>query len=267
MKYLLIDRDHNHGDAIMALPTICALAKQLEPEPLYLCFANLKVLELAELPSNVVHVMLSEPQWRNQEMMVQMLGVGAACNFDPCHATMHPIHFLMAWAGLDVDLSDLPQPRIVVPEMDVPAYDVVLAPWANAYERKMTPTAALELYATLQQSTIIVGGPNDPVIAPSRDVRDYHSIPRAYGQSFAYVVNLMRRAKVVVTTDSGPGRLAHAAGVGDRHIILDSGITPWRSQGHPGAVQVKGRIEAGQALWNIDDIVNAIKERLCVPHS
>jgi hypothetical protein len=257
---LVIARDELIGDALMALPAICGLAERCDK--LYLAQTNRAVAALADYPANVIDVLRSEPHWRSQSMPTTVLGFAAACNYNPMRSPMHPIHMLMAWAGLEVYPDVLPQPKIRVPEVAARdevsvSYDVVLAPWTDARERTMTPLQVRQLIVALSPGNFaVLGGATDDRLALGTNAE------LGYGWPLDYVARVMRRAKCVVTIDSGPGRLAHAAGIGDRHIILDSTVTPQRSQGHPGATFVRGGIKDGQALWNIEEIVAAIKEKL-----
>ena len=252
-KILVISRDPQPGDALCHLPAICALAD--EHDTVYLAFANQQILSIADLPENVVDVLQAEPVWKRKSMLTQTLGVAASIDY--CHRTdiMHPTQHLIEWCGLPVP-AEVPQPKIRV--ADVPqsgevshAFEVVLAPWTSAPERGMTHAQATELCAALKGLDVtLIGGESDPVIVASPH--------RFYGGTYPFIVRTMRRARVVVTVDSFPNRLAHAAGI-ERHIILDSGATPWQWQSHPGAVRVQGKLVDGQATWNIDDIVNTIE--------
>ena len=69
-----------------------------------------------------------------------------------------------------------------------------------------------------------MGGKDDPRIA-------YYD--HIYGEDFAFVARTMRRAKCVVTVNAFPGRLAHAAGIGPKHIGLDAPITSWNVKATP----------------------------------
>lgn len=255
---LVIARDCQPGDALMSLPTICELAKQYEK--LYLAMTCEPVRAIADFPANVINVLDVEPEWRQHSMPVLMLGYAAAIGYRFWPGMMHPIHSLMSWAGLDLDPDVLPVPRIKIEAMDMPIYDVLLAPWARAPERTLNGTQSRELCDELHMLGLhvaLVGGAND--MQTMMDFPRAKSVTFGYwGKSFAEVANLMRAARCVVTADSFPGRLAHAAGIGDRHIILDSGATPPQTQTHPGAVMVRGWRE-GSARWNVPQIVEAVK--------
>jgi ADP-heptose:LPS heptosyltransferase len=249
---LVIARDCNHGDSLMSLPTICALAEQ--HEKVYLAMTNAKVREIAAFPGNVIDVLDAEPEWRSRGMVTQMLGVGAAIGYRFWPAMPHPIHSLMAFAGLEVDRANLPQPQIKLwAEGFGPQHDVLLAPWARATERTLSEQQSLNLAAELLARGI------EPAFAGEREQAITDRVTGYWGASFAYIGALMKAAKCVVTADSFPGRLAHAAGVGARHIILDSGATPPQTQTHPGATMILAQRGAANPEWNIGTICDNIE--------
>jgi len=254
-EILVIASDGHFGDSLMVLPAICGLAEK--HDTVWLAMRNRQILEIADLPPNVIDILNSEPQWAESTQNALWLAAGAACDYDPGKKPeMSLIHRFMLRAGLEPDLSVLPQPKIKAPppeEYAKPNFDILVAPWTTARERTMTQDQMEALAYGLEElgRLLVVGGPCDPMAYGPCEIK--------YGVPFGQVASLMQRAKCVVTVDSFGGRLAHAAGVGSRHIILDSGATPWITQAHPGAIQVKGRMEKGQALWNIEDIVAAVK--------
>lgn len=240
----------------MVLPTLCGLAEV--NDIVFYAMANAQIQEIADLPNNCVNVFDAEPYFRNRTLPVQMLGVAAAIGYRFWDEMMHPIHSLMAHAGLDLDPNVLPTPKIKIEKERVTPYDVVLAPFAKATERSLSSEDLLELaQAIAGKYTAVVGGPHEK--KRSDGAREWYD-DDYYGYSFNFIANLMQKARCVVTADSFPGRLAHAAGLTTNHIILDSGATPWQTQSHPGAVRVKGwRSSDMKAHWNIEDIVSAIE--------
>lgn len=252
MSTLVIARDCQPGDALCSLPAICGLAEQ--NDKVYLAMTCEKVREIADFPGNVINVLDVEPEWRSRSAIVQMLGVGAAIGYRFHPNMMHPIHSLMAFAGLDVDPRVLPQPKIKLDEESAVSYDILLAPWAKAKERTLNQQQSIDLYCELR-----LAGYNVAFAGAAKDAPGYGD--GFYDRPFGFVANLMRAAKVVVTADSFPGRLAHAAGIGERHIILDSGATPPQTQCHPGATMVRGQRGAvgGGATWNLTDLRETIE--------
>jgi hypothetical protein len=65
---------------------------------------------------------------------------------------------------------------------------------------------------------------------------------------------MMQEAKVVVTVDSGPSRLAHAAGI-KNHLLLSAKVVPEQWATHPGATVIRG--DAGK--WNPTEIAATIR--------
>jgi hypothetical protein len=264
-QLLVISRDEQPGDALCALPTICGLAER--HDTIFLAMTCEKVRAIADFPPNVLDVLREEPHWRNKSMPMQMLGVGAAIGYKFWPTMMHPIHSLMAFAGLDVEPATLPQPRIKASKEHAPHYDVLLAPFARAKERSLNGHQTRRLTHALHECGLtiaIMGGENEQsTMVDFPKSTDYEF--GYWGVDFPYAAALMLHAGVVVTADSFPGRLAHAAGV-KNHIILDSGATPFQTQTHPGAVMVKGwRNQGGlngEAQWNLANIVHAITEAL-----
>ncbi len=235
----------------MGLPVICALAKR--HKRLYLAMANEQVRQIADLPwydpktgtGNVVDVLHEEPEYDRQQMVTYVLGIAYGCNYlrgVKYHLTRH----LAESVGVEVD--DI-RPRIKVPDMEVPAYDVVLAPFAAAESRTLTNEEALALQDAIYKSDfsvgVITGGPKDRSFG-------LHDLP------FPEVVNLMRAAKVVITVESFGGRLA-AAVQPKHHIMLSTTATPLFMQLYggetvvpftPGKFMPEGTVNAVRALLN-----------------
>ena len=229
---LVLARDPQPGDAILSLPAICALAENYDS--LWLAMANEEVRRIAAFPENVINVVTCEPQWQWREMGVQTLGVAASIGYAHSPSMMHPTQYLMAWASVSVP-DNVPQPQLNVEDDDSEfECEILIAPWSPAEVRSLTVGETRTLYQTLAKagrSVALLGGRSDYRIDGARSI---------YGDSYPNVVRKMRRAGCVVTVDSFPSRLAHAAGV-KRHIILNSGATPKAWQGEPGASFVDGK--------------------------
>jgi hypothetical protein len=249
----------------MVLPAICGLAEKYDR--VYLAMYNRQVFAIADLPPNVVDILQSEPRWVNEKKDVLWLGAGEACDYDPGKQPARSLIWrFMERAGLvhsayldtlseEELIATLPQPKVKVSEAYRPYdTDVILAPWTTASQRRMTWEQAWDLrealYVGRKYRLLVVGGEKDPQCWPD-----------LYGASFEHVGAMMLRTRCVVSVDSFPGRLAHAVGV-KKHIVLDSTVTPWITQAHPGAIRVKGRLEGEQAMWDIPTIVKAIDEAL-----
>ena len=247
----------------MVLPAICGLAEKYDR--VYLAMYNRQVFAIADLPPNVVDILQSEPRWVNEKKDVLWLAAGAACDYDPGKQPARSLIWrFMERAGLvhsayldtlseEELIATLPQPKVKVSEAYRPYdTDVILAPWTTASQRTMTQEQARDLRDALylKYHLLVVGGENDPRCGPD-----------LYGAAFEHVGGMMLRTRCVVSVDSFPGRLAHAVGV-KKHIVLDSTVTPWITQAHPGAIRVKGRLEGEQAMWDIDEIVAAVDEAL-----
>lgn len=243
----IIARDLESGDALMALPTICALAEK--HDFIHLVMRNQEVFKIADFPENVYNGFDNVPCFVQETMPVLILGVFAAMGFQ-MRWPDHLIRMLMRYAGLEAP-EELPRPKIKVPDVCVPRYDVLLAPWTTGVERSVQGHQVLELIEKLHADNLtvgMVGGLKDP--AP-------RNVPCHYGAPYGSVAAMMQHAGVVVTAESFPGRLAHAAGVRE-HILLSSPITPDIAQGHPGTTVVKGVLKGRTPEWNLDDVMETI---------
>lgn len=249
---VVIARDELAGDALMAQPAIEGLAQKYDV--VFLAFRNEKVLEILDLPANVASLYGNEPFFNNLHLPVQMLGVFASIGFEykfPLNA--HPTETLMIFAGCGRP-DTIPQPKIKITPVDVPRYDVVLAPWSRGEVKSMQGIQALNLIREMQNkwSVALIGGPDD--LAPAS--MKAHTF---YGKDYNWVANLMIKAKCVVSVDSFPSRLAHAAGV-KRHVILNSKVVPWIWQSHPGAVEVQSTTPPSRyPEWDLQEITTAIE--------
>jgi ADP-heptose:LPS heptosyltransferase len=265
---LIVMRDEQVGDALMSLPALHALAWELAKDRLiYAAFTCREVAEIAEWPINVRDILRFEPQFGlgspggpapYADCDVIVLGIAAAIAYQFHDTMLHPTQCLMAWAGLDVP-DHVPQPKLNVPDMDVPAYDFIVAPWSRARDRSLETAEAVELVDTLAQlcdepRIAILGGVTDPFWP----VVPWHPggvVAYEYGKPWPYVVNLMRRCKkAVITTDSAPSRLAHAAGI-TNHVLLAASVTPPQWQSHPGVHMVYGP----PRQWKLDQILDAVQ--------
>jgi hypothetical protein len=225
---VVIARDPQPGDALMALPAICALAQRYDR--LFLAMAHDQVRRLAAFPRNVSDMFFDEPSFRIATLPVYALGVAAAIpNGLPGCTTLHPTQYLFARAGLPTPTT-VPQPQLAVSSGAAPTYDVLLAPWTTAPERTLTFVQAQALVHALRPLRVgVIGGASDPPLGDC-----YHE----YGRPYADVVRMMRAAGAVVTVDAFPNRLAHAAGIA-KHVLLATPATPPHWQGHPGAMIVR----------------------------
>lgn len=241
----------------MCAPAIEGLAEKHKNNKVFLAMENREIQAILDLPDNVVDVLVEEPQFQKRTLPVITLGVAAAIGYSFKPDMMNTINCVMAWAGLPVDPPNVPRPKIKIPELDVMKYDVVLAPWTTANERRMTEEQVIQLWARLHKHNVaVVGGPNDPTVTGFNG-------QRYYGRSFGLVARLMQQARVVVTVDSFGGRIAHAAGV-ENHIVLDSGATPIQTQVYPGvkAIITGKRPRYDLCQWDLEEIVSAIEKCL-----
>jgi hypothetical protein len=238
---LVIARGGQLGDQIDCLPVICALAEQYDR--LWLAMANDDVRRIAKFPPNVkdylnVHW---KPEWTEpsgyETMHVYSLGVAASIGFRYWPEMMHPIQHLFQYVGLPVP-DPVPQPQLDVPDRPCASFDYVLAPYTTATERSMTHEQWCDLRNALR-----------PLIGINAGIEH---------EPLDDLVRLMRNAKCVITVDAGPSRLAYAAGV-KNHVILDSTVTPWQWQTHPGATHVPGRVEGTQAMWDVNEIAEVVR--------
>lgn len=263
---LIILRDPQIGDALMSLPALHYLAWELARERvIYVAFANQEVARIAEMPVNVRDLManfeppfgLSTPggptPYADAEVIV--LGVAAAIGYEFGEKVLHPTQAVMAWAGLDIS-ADVPQPKINVPDIDVPECDFLIAPWSKDRSRSLTPDEVNGLIDTLlardgAARIAVLGGIVDPVVTSST----YRGMC-VYGKPLDYVVNLMRRCKrAVITVDSAMNRLAHAAGISN-HVLLGANVTPPQWQTHPGCHLYYGPPHE----WRTEEILRLVEE-------
>jgi hypothetical protein len=223
-----VSYDPQLGDALMALPAICALAKK--HSRVFLEMQNRAVCEIADFPENV-HLNL----WGNdaRDPAFVFLGMAAAINYRFEPGMLHPTQSLIRMAGLPVP-DEVPQPRIKRYFRRVESFDVILAPFASAPERTLDVRQVEALVKKLQDGTdkriAILGGgtnPNVPI-----------AVPHLYDYPLDYAAQLLRQCRVFVGVDSFPNRLAHAAGC-ERAFVLDTGATPVQTQTWPGCTALQ----------------------------
>lgn len=245
----VIARDIESGDALMALPTICALAQK--HNYIHLVMRNQDVYQIADFPENVYNAFDNVPCFVQETMPVLILGVFAAMGFQ-MRWPDHLIRMLMRYAGLEAP-EELPRPKIKIPFIEVPRYDVLLAPWTRGPERSVQGHQVLELIERIKTtglSVALIGGPTDP--KPNSLGEHVYN-----GRSYGFIARLMEKAGVVVTAESFPGRLAHAVGV-KKHILLSTPITPIIAQVHPDMTVIEGPLKGRVPEWNLEGIVNHI---------
>jgi len=227
------------GDAICAIPVICALAERFDR--LQTLWGNLEVADLANFPPNVTVL-----RRRVDDDADRIL---ADLTFDWTQYrgdySGHPTSYLFAQAGLPVP-PDLPRPRLgVIPLLGIQAYDFVVAPFADDHhgERSFPWGDWATVFYALRSawptcSILVVGAKDDPKPWPLDEGpgRDHEAVEYLYGAPLRTVVACMLSARrAVLTVDSGPNRLAWAAGV-PNHIILASDVVPQEWASYPGSL-------------------------------
>ncbi len=162
--------------------------------------------------------------------------------------SMHPTRMGFVELGLP-DPGVAVQPEIEI-DGDAPAYDYVIAPFANDPVRAMNGMLYDKLivqFLVRKESICFIGsGIHKNQIYPACDVFDDAPLP--------FVAGLMRKArKAVITVDSMANRLAHAAGV-ENHILLCSDVVPLEWGTHP-----KARVLYGPNTgWKVDDVLRLV---------
>ena len=206
------------GDSLCAIPVVQRLAGQCDI--LYIAMRNGLVAEAAAWPSNV------RPLWEAPSGLLRFVRLDihrTAVAYDPL-TPRHAIHLLMELAGL--------KPPDCIPEIPirdwnevVPAHDFLLAPFTadpigvrcwtdDGWERLIQQLRAVAPLAKIG----IVGGSQDP--------KPWSGVTYEYGHPLAAVAKMMRRTQfAVITLDSGPSHLAHAAGI-TNHILLANDTLP-----------------------------------------
>lgn len=250
-EILVVCKENQLGDSLMCAPALCKLAEKYDT--VFYAWRNRDIQAIMDIPGNCIDVMDHEPLFNSMDMPVQMLGVGAALNYDPCGSPIHAIKAVYNYAGLGIP-EQVPEIKIKTETFNtIFSTDIALGLWTTAKERTMTWSQAFKLtniLDTFDYSTVNIGESNNPRLESSFNL---------LGGSFAMAADAFRKAKIAITVDTFQLHLAHAAGV-KHHIILDSTVTPWTSQGYgPNCIRVNGWRECnGQAVWNIDDIVRAV---------
>jgi hypothetical protein len=161
--------------------------------------------------------------------------------------TMHPTQMFFRYLGMEAP-EEILRPEILIDE-NAPICDYVVAPIANDPVRSMLHGMMFALIERLSlgANVIVVG---------THGGRDAAGVHAAFLPNYPlpYVAGLMRNARRgVVTIDSMPSRLAHAAGV-ERHVLLCADVVPRIWAEHPGVRMLYGP----QASWRVDDVIEML---------
>ncbi len=243
---LVICSDHNLGDSICAMSAIQQLVD--ERPNVYVCPANLSVFAFMRTPLMLNYQVLTD------HTMMHVVHLSITRSLSQRGRYAHPIQQYLAQAGTFIDY--VPQPMINIhPHFSVREFDFIVAPWSADEFRMMPVDIWTGLFNVLQDrfplcSIAVIGRDGDP--------RPWHDhiggIRYLYGLPLANVASFMRRARrAVITIDSGPNRLAHAANIRN-HIILAPDVYPSNWVGHPGAILITGSRQS----WAHAEIVDAI---------
>lgn len=189
----------------------------------------------------------------------------------------HPTRMFFRYLGLD-DPGDVVQPEIVVDE-SAPAYDYVIAPFANDSARAMPWNLLRDMLYSMSDAygpfntvasdggSCVIGSSKDfmqTVTGSSIEKENKHENTWHYymphnGREkidlpLSYIAGLMRNArKAVITVDSMPNRLAHAVGV-ENHVLLCSDVVPGAWATHPGARVLYGPPDS----WTVDKVLELL---------
>ena len=168
---------------------------------------------------------------------------------------LHPTRMFFRYLGLD-DPGETVRPEIMVDE-SAPAYDYVIAPFANDRARALTHEQWIGVVnrLTLERcgDVAVVGDFRDDPIFQSYSWGDIYA-DAVIGKPLPYVAGLMRNArKAVITVDSMANRLAHAAGV-ENHILLCSDVVPEAWATHPGARVLYGP----PSSWTVEKVLELL---------
>jgi hypothetical protein len=254
-EILVVARDELYGDAPMACPAICEIAAHYDA--VWLAMTNREVCSIAEFPSNLRDVLRGEPYWHVRDIRTLVLGVAAAIGYRHHPAMKHPTQHLMERAGYQAPEPLRPRLKAVVSET---IYDVLVAPWSRARERSLTPAEAGGVIKPLLDQGYrigVLGAEGEPMPAGCEE-HIGSRLTLLYGLPLLTVVGLMKASPCTVTADSAPNRLAHAADITERHILLETALTPPQWQGYPGVTAVKGSMNC----WKPEPILDAISEKL-----
>ncbi len=190
---------------------------------------------------------------------------------------LHPTRMFFRYLGLD-DPGAAVRPEIVVDE-SAPAYDYVIAPFANDVARAMPWNLLRDILYSMSDAygpfktgawdgaSCVIGSSKDfmqTVVGSDIEKENQHQNTWHYymphnGEiksdlSLSYVAGLMRNArKAVITADSMANRLAHAVGV-ENHILLCSDVVPEAWATHPGARVLHGP----PSSWTVEKVLELL---------
>jgi hypothetical protein len=169
----------------------------------------------------------------------------------------HPTCVFLAHLGF-VEMSSAPvAPEFYIPDLDVPSYDIVIAPYVLADMSRMWPMYRWQqLVDSLKDDwrIAVIGGTKLP---PDEELRkisnagvghfhDYHrqqmsqrivGADEVFDRPLVEVACMLQRAKLVITVDSGPSRMMHGI-QGPTHIILAHATCSSDWCTHPGAIML-----------------------------
>lgn len=260
----------NLGDQITMLPALRAYQRTRGRDAYVLCDPRIKALlpkydwlldERSDPPSGG-HEVVSLNVWD----AVSKLG-----------KNLHPTRMFFRYLGLN-DPGETVQPEIVVDE-SAPSYDYVIAPHANDLARAMPWNLLRNMLYSMSDAygpfktgawdgcSCVIGSSMDFMqIVTGSDIEKEnqhqqtwhyympHNGRRKIDLSLPYVAGLMRNArKAVITVDSMPNRLAHAAGV-KNHVLLCSDVVPEAWATHPGARVLYGP----PSSWTVEGMLGLI---------
>lgn len=251
---LFVVSDLNIGDAVCAMGAVQFIADTCHH--VFVWAENFDVA-ICMRPAN---------QWNTDQVpefsRMDVIHLSIARSLGEHGRRAHPIQQYLWQAG--VRHERVPQPHFGVlgtfnsatsrVELEAPIYDYLIAPWSLDLRRVWPSENYPALFYTLRELQPdcrigIIGALNDP--------RPWNDVDYVYGYGLSYVVKMMQTCRrAVITIDSGPNRLAHAANI-TNHVILSPTCYPDFWVTHPTAVDVRGTPQT----WNVDAIMNAL-ERL-----
>jgi hypothetical protein len=144
--------------------------------------------------------------------------------------------------------------QVVYDEIPAP-YDFLISPWARGGERAMPVQMIYNLMSVLDQTYPgcrigILGGVGDPQLT----FRSGAPFDYVYGYYVENLIRIMQQAKCVITTDSGPSRVAHLINLKQHVLVYNSEVYPKVWVNRPGVALVGGMPQT----WNIGRILQAI---------
>lgn len=159
----------------------------------------------------------------------------------PLH--QHPTAQFMSYLGFHELSHRVHRPEIVFPEsLDAKTYDVLVAPYILAEAERFWELPKWQTVIDyLVAQGLSVGVLRGSTIPPLEDLRKINRQNQAHfavnaarmtrsltgceyivDRKLTEVAYLMKRARLVLTVDSGPSRLAHAVNIGRKHVLLCS---------------------------------------------